>query len=152
LVHDQNARCSFTPLSFARFVFLLLNSVIIAIIGYFLVYYRASFRSSLFQPELMLLVCSASAFINTSITIISSATLRSHSSLSSHHSEGVSSIVCGFILALAAMVLLIQLSIYQNFLVEQFEAKVFAGVLALITSLLYFLVAAFAYKTIKENM
>ena len=28
-----------------RFVFLLLNSVIIAIIGYFLVYYRASFRS-----------------------------------------------------------------------------------------------------------
>ena len=146
--------------------------------------------------------------------------------------QAVSSIVCGFILALAATVLLIQvkwhkistlwprfgnyylwirvhlcyfpllqLSIYQNFLVEQYEAKVcihqllafveqqscltlsscisnllankpllfllrwkwqsnlltylaqvFAGVLALITSILYFLAAAFAYKTIKDNM
>ena len=96
---------------------------------------------------------------------------------------------------------LLQLSIYQNFLVEQYEAKVcihqlsafveqqscrtlnscilnllaneplpflfwwkwqtnlltylaqvFAGVLALITSILYFLAAAFAYKTIKDNM
>ena len=96
---------------------------------------------------------------------------------------------------------LLQLSIYQNFLVEQYEAKVcihqlsafveqqscltlnscilnllankpllfllrwkwhsnlltylaqvFAGVLALITSTLYFLAAAFAYKTIKDNM
>ena len=97
--------------------------------------------------------------------------------------------------------LFLQLSIYQNFLVEQYEAKVcihqlsvfveqqscltliscisnllankpllfllrwkwqsnlltylaqvFAGVLALITSILYFLAAAFAYKTIKDNM
>ena len=31
-------------------------------------------------------------------------------------------------------------------------AQVFAGVLALITSILYFLAAAFAYKTIKDNM
>ena len=65
LVDNQEAQCSFTPLSLARWqamidskiqiiaiisfrlLFLLLNSVIIAIIGYFLVYYRASFRSGL---------------------------------------------------------------------------------------------------------
>ena len=65
LVDNQEAQCSFTPLSLARWqamidskiqiiaiisfrlLFLLLNSVIIAIIGYFLVYYRASFRSAL---------------------------------------------------------------------------------------------------------
>ena len=45
----------------------------------------------------------------------------------------------------------VQLSIYGRYFVSQFEAKVFAGVLALITSILYFLTAAFVYKSIKEN-
>ena len=52
-----------------RFLQLILNSIIIGVIGYYFAYYQGSYRNSIFHPELMMLVCAVSAFINTSIVV-----------------------------------------------------------------------------------
>ena len=52
-----------------RFFLLILNSIIIGIIGYYFAYYQGSYRNSIFHPELMMLICSVSALINTSIVV-----------------------------------------------------------------------------------
>ena len=52
-----------------RFLILILDSVIIGIIGYYFAYYQGSYKNSIFHPELMMLICAVSAFINTSIMV-----------------------------------------------------------------------------------
>ena len=52
-----------------RFLILILDSIIIGIIGYYFAYYQGSYRNSIFHPELMMLICAVSAFINTSIIV-----------------------------------------------------------------------------------
>ena len=52
-----------------RFLVLTLDGVIIDIIGYYFAYYHGSYRYSIFHPELMMLICAVSAFINTSIMV-----------------------------------------------------------------------------------
>merc|ERR1712059_180779 len=97
-------------------------------------------RNSIFHPELMVLICSVSAFVNTSITIIVSGTRNDYQrggSLSMSHSEIVSHVVSAVLLILAAMVLLIQMSIYGKYFVNHYEAKVLAGVVTLMTGVLY---------------
>ena len=52
-----------------RFLILILDSIIIGIIGYYFAYYQGSYRNSIFNPELMTLICAVCAFINTSIMV-----------------------------------------------------------------------------------
>ena len=52
-----------------RFILIVINSIIIGIIGYYFAYYQGSYRNSIFHPELMMLICSVSSLINTSIVV-----------------------------------------------------------------------------------
>lgn len=62
-------RLSVSIFMIIRLVLLGIDCIVIGIIGYYFAYYRGSYRHNLFHEELMLLVCSVSAFINAIIMV-----------------------------------------------------------------------------------
>jgi len=126
-------------------VTLILGAINIGIIGFNFSWSKGSYRQSLFHSELTFLVVFSIAFVLTCISVIVhylKGDTNIHSNIHSIVSSFISALCGGF----AAMILLIQLAQYGRYFVEQHEAKVFAGVLGIIQSLLHGIAGFILYK------
>ncbi|XP_023329423.1 uncharacterized protein LOC111702086 [Eurytemora carolleeae] len=137
-----------------RFMQILFSVIIIGTVGFYFSYYQGSYRYTLFHSECFMLVAAVVAFLNTIVNILSSVTAQmfASSTVSRLHSHIVSSSVSCVLQLLSGIVFLIQVSVAGRYLVDQYEAKLFCGSLALINFLIYGGEVVIVVKDIQAEM
>merc|ERR1719189_2360465 len=134
---------------FINVLTLISGVVTLGIIGYNFSYYKGSFRTSLFTPELFFLVAFSIAFVLTCISVIVAYLTRGTITLRNIHlivSSFISTLLTGF----SAMILLIQLAQYGRYFVEQHEIKVFAGILGIVQAAFHAISGFLLYRSRDE--